>query len=178
MTGLTAEAAVERVQSDARAKLQRQTDPYLRERLHDLDDLANRLLHQLAGESLYVEADALPDNAILVARTMGPAALLDYDRGRLRGLVLEDGGSSSHVAIIARALGIPCVGEVANITDLVDSGDAIIIDGASGDIRIRPMPDVVTAYGEKARLRAKRQEQYHKPVSYTHLDVYKIQDIA
>ena len=162
MTGLTAEAAVERVQSDARAKLQRQTDPYLRERLHDLDDLANRLLHQLAGESLYVEADALPDNAILVARTMGPAALLDYDRGRLRGLVLEDGGSSSHVAIIARALGIPCVGEVANITDLVDSGDAIIIDGASGDIRIRPMPDVVTAYGEKARLRAKRQEQYHK----------------
>ena len=162
MTGLTAEAAVERVQSDARAKLQRQTDPYLRERLHDLDDLANRLLHQLAGESLYVEADALPDNAILVARTMGPAALLDYDRGRLRGLVLEDGGSSSHVAIIARELGIPCVGEVANITDLVDSGDAIIIDGASGDIRFRPMPDVVTAYGEKARLRAKRQEQYHK----------------
>ncbi len=50
--GLTAEAAVERVQNDARAKLQRQTDPYLRERLHDLDDLANRLLHQLTGQRL------------------------------------------------------------------------------------------------------------------------------
>ena len=105
-SGLTAEAAVERVQNDARAKLQRQTDPYLRERLHDLDDLANRLLHQLTGESPAAWRRPAADNAILVARTMGPAALLDYDRANLRGLVLEDGGPTSHVAIIARALGI------------------------------------------------------------------------
>ncbi|MDB5651089.1 MAG: ptsP [Hyphomicrobiales bacterium] len=162
MSGLTAEAAVERVQNDARAKLQRRTDPYLRERLHDLDDLANRLLHALTGESFVVANEDMPDNAILVARTMGPAALLDYDRKKLRGLVLEDGGPSSHVAIVARALGIPMVGDVANIVDLVEPNDAIIVDGTSGEVQLRPQPDVEAAYGEKARLRARRQEQYHK----------------
>ena len=106
-SGLTAEAAVERVHNDARAKLQRQTDPYLRDRLHDLTDIANRLLHQLAGQSLVLLPDELPENAILVARSMSPAALLDYDRARLRGLVLEEAGASSHIAIVARALGIP-----------------------------------------------------------------------
>ena len=160
MTGLTAEAAVERVQSDTRAKLQRQTDPYLRERLHDLDDLANRLLHQLTGQSMVVRHDDLPENAVLVARAMGPAALLDYDRRRLRGLVLEDGGITSHVAIVARALGIPVVGDVTNISNLVDLGDAIIVDGGAGEVEVRPRPDVEAAYAEKARLRARRQEQY------------------
>lgn len=160
-SGLTAEAAVERVQNDARAKLQRQTDPYLRERLHDLDDLANRLLQQLTGQ-VAAHGGALPANAVLVARNMGPAALLEYDRANLRGLVLEDGGPSSHVAIIARALGIPAIGEVPNITDLVETGDPIIVDGGSGEVQLRPSPDVEAAYGEKARLRARRQEQYHK----------------
>ena len=161
-TGLTAEAAVERVQNDTRAKLQRQTDPYLRERLHDLDDLANRLLHQLTGQAYVIDRESLPDNAILVARAMGPAALLDYPRNRLRGLVLEHGGATSHVAVIARALGIPAIGDVSNITDLVEQGDAIIVDGATGDVQVRPHADVEQAYGAKARLRASRQEQYLK----------------
>ncbi len=161
-SGLTAEAAVERVQNDARAKLARRTDPYIRERLHDLDDLANRLLHELTGESFVVSHEEMPDNAIIVARSMGPAALLDYDRKKLRGLVLEDGGASSHVAIVARAIGIPMVGDATNVTDLVEQGDAIIIDGATGDVQLRPQPDVQAAYAEKARLRARRQEQYHK----------------
>lgn len=161
-TGITAEAAVERVQNDARARLQRQTDPYLRERLHDLDDLANRLLHQLTGQALIAPPETLPDNAILVARSMGPAALLEYDRRRLRGLVLEDAGNSSHVAIVARSLGIPTVGDVANITSLVEQGDSIIIDGGAGEVQLRPQPDVEAAYREKARLRARRQEQYQE----------------
>ena len=131
-SGLTAEAAVERVQSDNRARMLRQTDPYLRERLHDLDDLANRLLHRLVGRDLVAERGSLPENAIIVARSMGPAALLDYDRSRLRGLVLEEGGPTSHIAIVARALGIPAVGEVANATSLVEPGDAIIVDGGAG----------------------------------------------
>ena len=159
-TGLTAEAAVERVQSDVRARLLRQTDPYMRERLHDLDDLANRLLHQLTGAAFTLAADQLPENAILVARTMGPAALLEYQRKRLRGLVLEDGGAASHVAIVARALGIPTVGKVEGIVGLVEQGDAIILDGATGEVLVRPQPDLEAAYAEKARLRARRQEQY------------------
>ena len=160
MTGLTAEAAVERVQSDTRAKLVRQTDPYLRDRLHDLDELANRLLHQLTGESMVAARDELPENAVIVARSMGPAALLDYDRAKLRGVVLEDGGASSHVAIVARALGIPLVGDVASVSSLIDSGDAMIVDGGGGIVEVRPPSDVEAAYAERARLGARRQEQY------------------
>src|SRR6202789_3447863 len=159
-SGLTAEAAVERVHNDARAKLQRQTDPYLRDRLHDLTDIANRLLHQLAGQSLVLLPDELPENAILVARSMSPAALLDYDRSRLRGLVLEEAGASSHIAIVARALSIPAVSEVANISEIVEQGDAIIVDGVTGEGQLRPQPDIEESYREKARLRARRQDQY------------------
>src|SRR3954467_3359053 len=160
MTGLTAEAAVERVQSDTRARMLRVTDPYLRERLHDLDELANRLMHQLQGRDYAPSRDQLPENAILVARSMGPAALLDYDRRRLRGLVLEEGGPNSHVAIVARALGIPAVGEIANATGIADPGDAIIVDGSTGDVHVRPSPDMEAAYIERVRLRARRQLQY------------------
>ena len=161
-TGISAEAAVERVQNDARARLIRATDPYLRERLHDLDDLANRLLHRLVGRDLVAFRERLPENAIIVARVLGPAALLDYDRQRLRGLVLEEGGQTSHIAIVARALGIPVVSEVENATGLVEQGDAAIVDGGTGDIQIRPPADVEAAYAEKARLRARRQAQYQR----------------
>jgi phosphotransferase system enzyme I (PtsP) len=138
----------------------RQTDPYLRERLHDLDELANRLLHRLLGRDMIDGRVLLPDNAILIARSMGPAALLDYDRSKLRGLVLEEGGPTSHIAIVARALGIPAVGTVENITGLVVAGDAIIVDGGAAQVQVRPQPDIEAAYKEKARLRARRQEQY------------------
>ncbi|MEZ5787692.1 MAG: phosphoenolpyruvate--protein phosphotransferase [Xanthobacteraceae bacterium] len=160
LTGLTAEAAVERVQSDTRARMLRQTDPYLRERLHDFDDLAHRLQRQLLGYDHAPTRDKLPEHAIIVARAMGPAALLDYDRNRLRGLVLEEGGPNSHVSIVARALGIAAVGEVPNATGLVDTGDGIIVDGATGDVHIRPTADMEGAYVERVRLRARRQLQY------------------
>jgi phosphotransferase system enzyme I (PtsP) len=158
--GLTAEAAVERVQSDARARLQRQTDPYLRDRLHDLTDIANRLLHQLAGQSLVLLPSELPENAVLVARSMSPAALLDYDRARLRGVVLEEGGASSHIAIVARALAIPVVSDIPNISEIAEQGDAIIVDGGAGEVQLRPPPDVEASYAEMARLRARQQDQY------------------
>jgi phosphotransferase system, enzyme I, PtsP len=159
-TGLTAEAAVERVQSDTRARMLRITDPYLRERLHDFDDLANRLMRQLTGQEHAPSRERLPENAVLVARSMGPAALLDYDRRRLRGLVLEEGGPTSHVAIVARALGIAAVGNIANAAGIVDQNDGIIVDGATGDVHIRPTPDMEAAYIERVRLRARRQLQY------------------
>jgi phosphotransferase system enzyme I (PtsP) len=159
-TGITAEAAVERVQSDTRARMLRQTDPYIRERLHDLDDLANRLMRELTGADPETRTSQLPDNAILVARNMSPAALLDYDRSRLRGIVLEEGAPTSHVAIVARALGLPTVGQIANATGLSDPGDAIIVDGESGEVQLRPPPDLERAYVEKVKLRARRQAQY------------------
>jgi phosphotransferase system enzyme I (PtsP) len=161
MTGLTAEAGVERVQSDTRARMLRASDPYLRDRLHDLDDLSNRLMRVLMGHDHAPSREQLPENAVIVARSMGPAALLDYDRKRLRGLVLEEGGPTSHVSIVARALGIPAVGEIANVTGLVEPGDAIIVDGTVGHVHLRPPPDIENAYVERVKLRARRQAQYH-----------------
>ncbi|MDI1345861.1 MAG: phosphoenolpyruvate--protein phosphotransferase, partial [Pseudolabrys sp.] len=159
-TGLTAEAGVERVQSDTRARMLRASDPYLRDRLHDLDDLANRLMRVLMGQDHAPRKDQLPDNAIVVARSMGPAALLDYDRKKLRGLVLEEGGMTSHVSIVARALGIPTVGDIANATGLVEQGDAIIVDGSTGVVHMRPPQDIEAAFGERVKLRARRMAQY------------------
>jgi phosphotransferase system enzyme I (PtsP) len=140
--------------------MMRQTDPYLRERLHDLDDLANRLMRQLVGRDHAPSREQLPENTILVARAMGPAALLDYDRKKLRALVLEEGGPTSHVSIVARALGIAAVGQIANATGIVDPGDPIIVDGAMGHVYVRPTPDVEKNYAERVRLRARRQAQY------------------
>ncbi|MCW5693048.1 MAG: phosphoenolpyruvate--protein phosphotransferase [Pseudolabrys sp.] len=161
-TGLTAEAGVERVQSDTRARMLRASDPYLRDRLHDLDDLSNRLMRVLMGQDHAPRRDQLPDNAIIVARAMGPAALLDYDRKKVRGLVLEEGGPTSHVSIVARALGIPAVGDIANATGLVEQSDAIIVDGSTGHVHMRPPQDIEAAYGERVKLRARRQAQYRQ----------------
>ncbi|KPB00274.1 phosphoenolpyruvate--protein phosphotransferase [Ahrensia marina] len=157
--GLTAEAGVEKVQSDMRAKMQSVNDPFLRERLSDFDDLANRLLRQLVGNA-GAKAGNMPQDAILLARTMGAAELLDYPRDTLRGLVLEDGAPTSHVVIVARAMGIPVVGQVKGIVAVSENGDAIIVDGIAGDVHIRPQQDVQLAFAEKVRFRAKRQEEY------------------
>ncbi len=159
-TGLTAEAAVERVQNDNRARMIRQTDPYMRERLHDLDDLSNRLHRVLAGHMATAAGADLPDDAIVIARNMGPAELLDYDTDKLRGLVLEEGGPGSHVAIVARAIGIAAVGQISEILDDVEPGDPIIVDGDAGEIHLRPAPDVREAYLDKVQFHAEQQARY------------------
>jgi len=158
--GLTAEAAVERVQSETKARMIRLTDPYLRERMHDFDDLANRLLRQLTGYGAKMSATDFPTDAIVVARAMGAAELLDYPRENVRGLVLEDGAVTSHVVIVARAMGISVVGQAAGVVALAENGDAIIVDGDDAKVHLRPMADLQRAYEEKVRLRARRQEQY------------------
>jgi phosphotransferase system enzyme I (PtsP) len=157
--GLSAEAAVERVQNDTRARMMRQTDPYIRDRLHDLDDLANRLLRVLTNSGLPPQRE-LPDNAILVARNMGPAELLEYDRHKLRGIVLEEGGSTAHVAIVARSLGIVAVGQAESIASMCETGDDIIIDGPAGQVHLRPTPEVEQTYIDKVRVSARRRAHY------------------
>ncbi len=159
-TGLTAEAAVDRVQTDNRARMMRTPDPYLRERMHDLDDLANRLLRYLTGTIATAARSDLPANAILVSRNMGPAELLDYDRSKIRGVILEEGGKTSHVAIVARALGIPAIGQATGLIDLVDTGSSIIVDGGTGEIFVRPSPDLQKSYAEKVRFYARKQAQF------------------
>lgn len=159
--GLTAEAAVERVQNDTRARMLRQREPYWRERVRDLEDLSDRLLRILTtpsdGGTMVKD---LPRDAIVLARTMGAADLLDYDRSRIRGLVIEDGGGQSHVAIVARALGIAAVAQARHLIERTDPGDSIIVDAGSGEVYVRPSSDVVQAYSDKARFQARRQQQY------------------
>lgn len=160
--GLTAEAAVEKVQSDTRARMVHLTDPYIRERLSDFDDLANRLLRQLMGRDAKTVAETLVKDAIIVARSMGAAELLDYPRERLRGVVLEDGAATSHVVIVARAMGIPVVGQAKGVVSMAENNDAIIVDGDAGIVHLRPQSDVEAAYAEKVRFRARRQKLYQE----------------
>jgi len=160
-SGLTAEAAVERVQNQTRARMLRQTDPFWRERMRDLDDLSDRLMRLLAAQrdGGTIKRD-LPEDTVLVARSMGTSELLDYDRSKLRGLVIEDGSGQSHVAIVARALGIAAVGQAKGLMDRVERGNEIIVDSDSGEVYVRPTHDVVSAYQGKARFRASRQRKY------------------
>lgn len=160
--GLTAEAAVEKVQSDTRARMMHLTDPYMRERLSDFDDLANRLLRQLMGRDARTVAESMVKDAIIVARSMGAAELLDYPRERLRGLVLEDGAATSHVVIVARAMGIPVVGQSKGVVSMAENNDTAIVDGDAGVVHLRPQADVEAAYAEKVRFRAKRQAHYRE----------------
>jgi phosphotransferase system enzyme I (PtsP) len=159
--GLSAEAAVERVHNDTRARMPPNADAYWRERLRDLDDLSDRLLRVLSGGPITAARDDLPDDTILIARNLGPAELLDYPRAKLRGLVVEQGGASSHVAIVAKALGIAAIGEAGRVVERVDPGDAVIVDADMGEVHVRPTGEVIRAYSDKVRFKASRQRQYH-----------------
>lgn len=158
-SGLTAEAGVQRAFDDVRARLGQSTDPYIRERLSDLQDLSNRLLLRLTGR-VAVDPASLPDDMIVIARDMGPAELLDYDRNRLRGLVLEEGSALSHVTIVARALDIPVVGRAPNVLARVEAGDPIVVDGDNAQVLVRPAEDILQTVYVAIDARAERRRKY------------------
>ncbi|MBL4539653.1 MAG: GAF domain-containing protein, partial [Oceanicaulis sp.] len=157
--GLTAEAAVERVRNEHRARLMKARDAHFQERLHDLEDLANRLLRHLARTE-ETQEDSLPENAIIVARSVGPAELLEFDRSRLAGIAVEEGSVTGHAAIVAKALGIPMVGRLEGALDRVEEGDSVILDGEFGLLHVRPNEEVSTAYGERIAMLAERQRTF------------------
>jgi len=157
-SGLTAEAAVQKVQNDTQARMAQASDPYLRERLYDLDDLANRLLHHLVGGA--ASAESLPEDAILVARQLGPAELLDYDRTRLRGVVLAEGSPTAHVAIVARALDIPMLGRAPEALTRIRPGDAVILDGNNGQVLVRPRENVRQSFRQALDDRERRRRLF------------------
>lgn len=156
--GLSAEAAVEKEQSIARSRMARATDAYLRDRLHDLDDLSNRLLRILTGQGKDTGAE-MPENPILVARNIGPAELLEYDR-KLKAVVLEEGSVGSHAVIVARALAIPLIVHADRILTEALNGDTIMVDGDDGVAHLRPDETVATAFRDKIAMRANAQERY------------------
>ncbi|MAF48303.1 MAG: phosphoenolpyruvate--protein phosphotransferase [Rhodospirillaceae bacterium] len=159
-TGLTAEAAVIKVRNDTRVRFRQQMDPYLRERLHDFEDLANRLLNHLAGDPETAPNSPETRDIILFARNMGPAELLDYDRAALRGLVLEEGSATTHVAIVAKALDIPVIGRAAEVMATVENNDIVVLDGDNAEVHVRPSEETLQSFSDTLNARQQRIAAY------------------
>lgn len=156
-SGLTAEAAIERVQQRTRMRMRQIDDPLLRDRMHDLEDLSNRLLRIVSGQLGTAAQMGLRQDSILIARNLGPAELLEYDRRRLKGVVLEEGSLTAHVTIVARAMGVPVLGRVRDIRRLVAEGDRLLVDGNEGVLSIRPTGAMDEAFDAKLVVTQKRR---------------------
>ncbi|RYG79703.1 GAF domain-containing protein, partial [bacterium] len=155
-TGLSAEAAVDRVRREHRARLESARDAMVRERMHDLEDLENRLLRQLSGEEGGRKA---PRGSVLVASRIGPAELLEYRDSGLAAIVLEEAGAGSHAAIVARAIGVPAVGGMPGLVTRSEDGDLMIVDGEAGTIHIRPEVEIVTNFHARMALAGQKQAE-------------------
>lgn len=158
-SGLSAEAAVDRARREHRARMANARDAYLRERLHDLEDLENRLLRHLSGNSQAAKPDP---GAVLVASRLGPAELLEYRDCQLAGIALEEGGVGSHAAIVARAIGVPAIGDLEGIVGRVEANDQIIVDADNGAVLIRPGADIEANCRERIELSGQRQAEFAK----------------
>jgi phosphotransferase system enzyme I (PtsP) len=158
-SGLTAEAAIERVQQRTRMRMRQIDDPLLADRMHDLEDLSNRLLRIVSGQLGTAASMGLKGDAILVARNLGPAELLEYDRRRLKGVILEEGSLTAHVVIVARAMGIPVIGRLRGLRGKLREGDHLLVDGDRGVIDVRPTPSMTEAF--EARFAKNRERQAH-----------------
>jgi len=158
--GLTAEAAIERVRQRMKRRMQQIDDPLLRERMHDLDDLSNRLLRIVSGQLGTAAQTGLPHDAVLIARNLGPAELLEYDRRKLKGVVLQEGSLTAHVTIVARAMGLPMIGRVADVRHQIAEGDLVLLDGDEAAALVRPTPAMEEAFDAKLALGQKRRAAF------------------
>jgi phosphotransferase system, enzyme I, PtsP len=159
-SGLTAEAAIERVQQRTRMRMRQIDDPLLADRMHDLEDLANRLLRIVSGQMGTAASMGLRTDTILIARNLGPAELLEYDKRRLKGVVLEEGSLTAHVVIVARAMGIPVLGRVRGLRGAVRDGDPLLLDADQGQAMVRPLPAMVEAFDARFAKSKERQAAY------------------
>ena len=159
-SGLTAEAAIERVQQRMRARMQEIDDPLLQERMHDLEDLSNRLLRIVSGRMGTAAQSGLTRDTVLVARNLGPADLLEYDRRRLKAVLLEEGSLTSHMTIVARAIGVPVIGRLNDIRHSVEEGETILVDGDNGSVIIRPTRPLATGFEQRMAMSQKRRAEF------------------
>ena len=159
-SGLTAEAAIERVQQRTRMRMRQIDDPLLADRMHDLEDLSNRLLRIVSGQIGTAAQFGLKRDAILIARNLGPAELLEYDRRRLKGVILEEGSLTSHVVIVARAMGVPVLGRVRGLRGIVREGDPLLVDADQATLSVRPSPGIIDAFEHRFARNRERQAAY------------------
>ena len=159
-SGLTAEAAIERVQQRTRMRMRQIDDPLLRDRMHDLEALTTRLLRIVSGQLGTAAQLGLRQDSILIARNLGPAELLEYDRRRLKGVVLEEGSLTAHVTIVARAMGVPVLGRVKDIRRLIAEGDKLLVDVTEDTLIIRPTAAMEEAFDAKLLVTQKRRAAF------------------
>ena len=159
-SGLTAEAAIERVRQRMQQRMRQIDDALLQDRMHDLDDLSNRLLRIVSGQLGTAAQAGMPSDAILVARNLGPAELLEYDRRKLKGVILEEGSLTAHVIIVARAMGVPVVGRIGNVRRSISEGDLVLLDGTEATVLVRPSPAIEEAFDTKFAVTQKRRAEY------------------
>jgi phosphotransferase system enzyme I (PtsP) len=159
-SGLTAEAAIERVQQRTRQRMRQIDDPLLADRMHDLEDLSNRLLRIVSGQMGSAAPLGLQQDALLIARNLGPAELLEYDRRRLKGVILEEGSLTAHVTIVARAMGVPVLGRARDIRRQVTEGDLVLLDTVEGSAFARPSATMEEAFEARLALRQKRRAAF------------------
>jgi phosphotransferase system enzyme I (PtsP) len=159
-SGLTAEAAIERVQQRTRSRMREIDDPLLQERMHDLEDLSNRLLRIVSGRMGTAAQTGLTRDTVLIARNLGPAELLEYDRRRLKAVLLEEGSLTAHMTIVARAMGVPVVGRLQDIRHSVNEKETILVDGDNGSVIVRPTRQLTLGFDHRMALSQKRRAQY------------------
>jgi len=164
-SGLTAEAAIERVQQHTRMRMREIDDPLLADRMHDLEDLANRLIRIVAGQIGTAASQGLRRDTVLIARNLGPAELLEYDRRRLKGVILEEGSLTAHVVIVARAMNVPVLGRArgekgAGLRGVIREGDEVLLDATAGNAIIRPLPQVAEAFQTRFAKSREKQAAY------------------
>lgn len=159
-SGLTAEAAIERVQQHTRMRMREIDDPLLADRMHDLEDLANRLLRIVAGQIGTAAQQGLRKDTILIARNLGPAELLEYDRRRLKGVILEEGSLTAHVVIVARAMGVPVLGRAKGARGVIREGDEILLDAGAAMATVRPSTQMADAFAQRFARSKEKQAAY------------------
>ena len=135
-------------------------DPILKERMHDLEDLSNRLMRIVSGRMGTAAQTGLTKDAVLIAKNLGPAELLEYDKRRLKGVVLEEGSLTAHVTIVARAMGVPVIGRVSDIRHIANEGDTILVDGDNGTVVVRPNRPLVHGFEQRMSLSQKRRAEF------------------
>src|SRR5919107_3373238 len=159
-SGLTAEAAIERVQQRTRSRMREIDDPLLQERMHDLEDLSNRLLRIVSGRMGTAAQTGLTHDTVLIARNLGPAEILEYDRRRLKAVLLEEGSLTSHMTIVARAIGVPVIGRLHDIRHSVDEGETVLVDGDNGSVIVRPNRPLLSGFDHRMTLSQKRRAEF------------------
>jgi phosphotransferase system enzyme I (PtsI) len=142
---VNAEWAVRSVIDHVEEAYRQVNDAYLRERTSDLEDVAMRLLTILSGRDKF-DLSALDENVVLVAKDIWPSTVAELDFNRVLGFATNSGGITSHAAIIARALGIPAVVGLHDVTRRARTGTPIIIDGSAGEVILRPSKALAREY--------------------------------